>query len=170
MKSKQSIVSFLFLSFFFCYFQSMASYSISLNLTNLIVIWSQNKYKLAPTMTYSGETERTRKNDTFTKQSFDTFNGTISKVIENWCDANFLHLNEISRVEKSVSKLHTLGHSDTQWTIFICQLHLFDAQTVKSINNVLGECRKKCTRINCVESAQKFNSIRSVCYTRYRHC
>lgn len=43
---------------------------------------------------------RNEANDTFSKQSFDTFNGTISKVIENWCDANFLHLNENSTEKK----------------------------------------------------------------------
>lgn len=34
-------------------------------------------------MTHSQERQSEREKNTFTKQSFDTFNGTISKVIEN---------------------------------------------------------------------------------------
>lgn len=63
----QSIVRFFF-CFFSCYFHSVASYSISLNSTNLIVIWSQIYMYIIYINWLEKEKQKRRHTDFYDKQ------------------------------------------------------------------------------------------------------
>lgn len=127
--------------FIFCYFQSMASYSISLNLTNLIVIWSQNINwlgKKRQTSMTRAHTHKDRKRERWRKTDLQNNHLIHSMALfQKWLKIDVTPTFFISmKFQKSVSESKHITeeknclqnpHMNTirQWTIFICQLHLF---------------------------------------------
>lgn len=170
--------------FIFCYFQSMASYSISLNLTNLIVIWSQNinwlgkKDRLLWRAHTHTKTERERDEG---KQIYKTIIWYIQwhyfksdwKLMwrqlssSQWNFKKVSPNQNISQKKKIVSKIHTWIPYDSGQ--FLSANYICLESNQKSINN---RWMSKMHALIVLSQHKKFNStIEMICFGVYFiHC